>query len=106
MIAFARHTVGITATQVVIALMVGVTLASRDTRRDLVLFVAGSFLGIFLEYWGTSRQCWTYYTEQVPPPVAAVAHGFAAVAFARGADALNRVIDTAFERRLAVSGNS
>lgn len=106
MIAFARHTVEITATQVVIALMVGVTLTARDPRRDFVLFAAGSFFGIFLEYWGTSRQCWTYYTEQVPPPVAAVAHGFAALAFARGADALNRVIDTALDRRLAVSGNS
>ncbi len=106
MIAFARHTVEITATQVVIALMVGVTLAARDPRRDVVLFAAGSFLGIFLEYWGTSRQCWTYYTGQVPPPVAAVAHGFAALAFARGADALNRVIDAALDRRLAVSGNS
>lgn len=99
MIAFARHTVHITATQVVILLMLGVTLACRDPRRDITLFAAGSLLGIFLEYWGTSRQCWTYYTEQVPPPVAAVAHGFAAIAFARGADALNRVLDVAAAKR-------
>lgn len=99
MIAFARHTVGITATQVVIALMAGVTLACRDPRRDFTLFAAGSLLGIFLEYWGTSRQCWTYYTGQIPPPVAAVAHGFAAIAFARGADALNRVLDSALVGR-------
>lgn len=99
MIAFARHTVGIGATQVVIALMAGVTLACRDPRRDFTLFAAGSALGIFLEYWGTSRQCWVYYTGQVPPPVAAVAHGFAAVAFARGADALNRAIDVTLAKR-------
>lgn len=101
MIAFARHTVGIAPTQLVIALMVGVTLACRDPRRDLTLFAAGSLLGIFLEYWGTSRQCWTYYTGQVPPPVACVAHGFAAIAFARGADALNRVLDAALSKRAA-----
>lgn len=101
MIAFSRHTIDIRATQVVIALMLGVTLACRDPRRDFLLFLAGSLLGIFLEYWGTSRQCWTYYTGQVPPPVASVAHGFAAVAFARGADALNRALDAFFERARA-----
>ena len=108
MIAFARHTVDIGATQVVIALMVGVTLACRDPRRDIVLCAAGACLGIFLEYWATSRECWTYYTGQIPPPIAAVAHGFAAVAFARGADALNRAIDSALERRTlaALSGSS
>jgi hypothetical protein len=98
MIAFSRHTMHIVPTQVVVSLMIGVTLACRDPRRDFTLFAAGSLLGIFLEYWGTSRQCWTYYTEQVPPPVATVAHGFAAIAFARGADAMNRVLDGARER--------
>lgn len=92
MFAFARGTVHIAATQVVFVLMLGVTLTCTRPRRDMTLFVAGSLLGIFLEYWGTSRQCWTYYTEQVPPPVACVAHGFAALAFARAADALERAL--------------
>lgn len=98
MFAFARHTVHITATRVVFVLMLGVTLTGSRPRRDVTLFVAGSILGIFLEYWGTSRQCWTYYTEQVPPPVACVAHGFAALAFARGADALSAMLDRLFAR--------
>jgi uncharacterized membrane protein len=55
----------------------------RRYRTDVVLFVAGSFLGIFLEYWGTSRHCWNYYTGGIPPVIAVVAHGFASVAFAR-----------------------
>jgi len=69
---------------VVIALMLTVLVGWPEPRGDMVLFIAGMSLGIFLEYWGTSRRCWVYYTGQVPPPVAVFAHGFASVAFARG----------------------
>lgn len=99
MIAFARHSVGIEATQVVIALMCALTLHCPNPRRDVLVFVAGSVLGIFLEYWGTSRQCWTYYTGEVPPAVATVAHGFAAMAFARGADGLERLLGAIYNPR-------
>jgi len=64
--------------------MLGVLATSTDRRRDLAILLAGALLGIFLEYWGTSRWCWRYYTKEEPPWVAAVAHGFASVAFARG----------------------
>jgi len=40
-------------------------------------------LGYFLELWGTTRYCWTYYTFQTPPFFAILAHGMAAVAFWR-----------------------
>lgn len=93
MIAFARHTASATATQMVIVLMVLLTLHCPSPRRDVMVLVAGSLLGIFLEYWGTSRQCWTYYTGEVPPFVACVAHGFAAVAFARGTDGVEWLLD-------------
>ncbi len=72
------------ASQVVVGLMVVVALVGAKPKRDLLLFVAGAALGIFLEYWGTSRHCWTYYTREHPPFEAALAHGFATVAFARG----------------------
>ncbi|MFH1467421.1 MAG: hypothetical protein ABIO70_23760 [Pseudomonadota bacterium] len=72
------------ASQVVLALMVLVTLVGARPRRDLLLFVAGAALGWFLEYWGTTRYCWTYYTYAKPPLEAVLAHGFATVAFARG----------------------
>src|SRR5215212_5814093 len=49
----------------------------------LLTFVAGSGLGYYLELWGTTRQCWTYYTFQTPPLFAVLAHGMAAVAFWR-----------------------
>jgi len=49
----------------------------------LLTFVAGSGLGYYLELWGTTRECWTYYTHQTPPLFAVLAHGMAAVAFWR-----------------------
>lgn len=54
-----------------------------DHRRALLVFIAGTGLGYFLELWGTTRQCWTYYTFQTPPFFAVLAHGMAAVAFWR-----------------------
>ena len=54
-----------------------------DHRMAVLTFVAGSALGYFLELWGTTRQCWTYYTYQTPPLFAVLAHGMAAVAFWR-----------------------
>ena len=50
----------------------------------ILVFMAGTSLGLFLEVWGTTRQCWTYYTLQTPPFFAILAHGMAALAFWRG----------------------
>ncbi len=101
MIGFVWPTLLHPATQVAIAGMVLVVVLPGNRREDLLLFLAGSLLGIFLEYWGTSRHCWVYYTEQVPPPQAVVAHGFASVAFARGSalvDALYSAASTRMRR--------
>ena len=54
-----------------------------DHRFALLTFLAGAGLGYYLELWGTTRQCWTYYTFQTPPLFAVLAHGMAAVAFWR-----------------------
>jgi hypothetical protein len=54
-----------------------------DHRAATLTFVAGSGLGYFLELWGTTRLCWTYYTLEAPPLFAVLAHGMAAVAFWR-----------------------
>ncbi len=75
----------LTSSAVVLGIMLGVTVSTRGTRRDVLLFVAGTTLGWFLEYWGTTRECWTYYTHETPPWVTAFAHGFASVAFWRAA---------------------
>ncbi len=52
-------------------------------RFAVLTFLAGSALGLFLEIWGTTRQCWTYYTLQTPPVFAVFAHGLASLAFWR-----------------------
>jgi hypothetical protein len=54
-----------------------------DYRYASLTFIGGAGLGYFLELWGTTRQCWTYYTYQTPPLFAVLAHGMAAVAFWR-----------------------
>ncbi|MEJ5222831.1 MAG: hypothetical protein WHV44_00120 [Anaerolineales bacterium] len=58
-------------------------LAPRNQRMALLTFAAGAGLGYFLELWGTTRECWTYYTYETPPLFAVLAHGMAAVAFWR-----------------------
>jgi hypothetical protein len=58
-------------------------LTPTDHRFALLTFIAGSGLGYYLELWGTTRQCWIYYTNETPPLFAVLAHGMAAVAFWR-----------------------
>ena len=63
-------------------------LARADRRTGLLTFLAGSALGYFLELWGTTRLCWTYYTLEQPPLFAVLAHGMAALAFWRAGELL------------------
>lgn len=58
-------------------------LTPPSKRMTILVFVAGSGLGYFLELWGTTRECWIYYTNETPPAFAVFAHGMAAVAFWR-----------------------
>jgi hypothetical protein len=88
MIAFLWPSIDVLSSQIVVALMLAVLVTSRDRHHDALLFAGGALLGVGLEYWGTSRGCWTYYTGQVPPGIAVVAHGFASVAFSRAAAVL------------------
>ena len=100
LVAFIRPSLDLFASRVVLGIVLAVTFVRPEPRRDLLLFAAGSLLGVFLEYWGTSRECWTYYTREVPPPVAIFAHGFASIAFARGFDACEALLTTAVQEVL------
>jgi ABC-type amino acid transport system permease subunit len=71
-----------------------------DYRMAVLIFLAGAGLGYFLELWGTTRQCWTYYTFQTPPFFAVLAHGMAAVAFWRAGLIVKFVLEKANYRRL------
>jgi hypothetical protein len=58
-------------------------LSPINHRISILTFIAGSSLGYFLELWGTTRECWTYFTMEKPPLFAVLAHGMSAVAFWR-----------------------
>jgi hypothetical protein len=83
MLVFVSPTFDKSYTWLSLMLCVLLILTPTDYRFALLTFVAGSGLGYFLELWGTTRECWMYYTLQTPPLFAVLAHGMAAVAFWR-----------------------
>jgi len=83
MLAFVWPAAGKSLTLASLALCALLILTPADHRLALLTFAAGAGLGYFLERWGTTRLCWTYYTRQAPPLFAVLAHGMAAVAFWR-----------------------
>jgi hypothetical protein len=83
MLIFVWPTVGKSFTLGALALCALLIATPTDHRMAALTFIAGSGLGYFLELWGTTRACWTYYTQQTPPLFAVLAHGMAAVAFWR-----------------------
>ena len=83
MLYFVAPTFGKSFTILALLLVALLSLTPTDYRYAVLTFLAGAGLGYFLELWGTTRECWTYYTAQTPPFFAVVAHGMAAVAFWR-----------------------
>ena len=55
-------------------------ITEENKQISLVILLTGSVLGYFLERWGTTRLCWTYYTGGTPPLFTVFAHGMASVA--------------------------
>jgi hypothetical protein len=74
-------------------------LTPTDYRFALLTFIAGSGLGYYLELWGTTRQCWIYYTNETPPLFAVLAHGMAAVAFWRAGLLVKMIGEKVFRKR-------
>lgn len=83
MLYFVAPTFGKSYTVMSLLLVALLTLTPTDHRYAVLTFVAGAGLGYYLELWGTTRECWIYYTAQTPPFFAVLAHGMAAVAFWR-----------------------
>lgn len=83
MLAFVAPTLHKSLTILSLLLCALILLSERNHRTALLVFAAGSGLGYLLEVWGTTRQCWTYYTYQTPPFFAILAHGMAALVFWR-----------------------
>ncbi len=83
MVIFVAPTLNRSLTVMALVLCVFLIFTPVDRRAMVLVFAAGAGLGYFLERWGTTRECWTYYTLQTPPFFAVLAHGMAAVAFWR-----------------------
>ncbi|NPV75480.1 MAG: hypothetical protein HPY59_03800 [Anaerolineae bacterium] len=83
MLSFVNPTIEKSLTIMALLLCAFLILTPTHYRAMLLTFVAGSVLGYFLERWGTTRQCWVYYTQETPPLFAVLAHGMAATAFWR-----------------------
>jgi hypothetical protein len=83
MLFFIWPTITKSLTLLALLLVIFLIFTPCDRRFALLTFLAGAGLGYFLEYWGTTRECWIYYTLQKPPLFAVLAHGMAAVAFWR-----------------------
>jgi len=83
MLIFVSPTLDKSFTWFALILCILLIITPTNHRFALLTFVAGSGLGYYLEVWGTTRECWTYYTYQTPPLFAVLAHGMAAVAFWR-----------------------
>jgi hypothetical protein len=90
MLEFVRPSLDQPATIAAVALTVVLIATPSDPRGQLLTFAAGAGLGYFLELWGTTRACWTYYTLETPPLFAVLAHGMAAVAFLRALEILRQ----------------
>jgi hypothetical protein len=98
MLAFVAPTLDKSLTWGALALCALITLTPRNARAVVLTFVAGAGLGYFLERWGTTRACWTYYTGATPPLFAVLAHGMAAVAFWRTAELVRSILPAARAR--------
>ena len=83
MLSFVSPTFDKSYTILSVLLVALLIITPTDYRTAIMTFTAGVALGYFLELWGTTRECWTYYTYQKPPLFAVLAHGMAGVAFWR-----------------------
>ena len=83
MITFVTPTFDMSYTWLSLILCGLLILTPINYRLAVFTFLAGAGLGYYLELWGTTRECWIYYTFEKPPFFAVLAHGMAAVAFWR-----------------------
>ena len=67
-----------------------IIISPTNHRTAVLTFIGAISLGYFLELWGTTRQCWTYYTETTTPLFTIFAHGMAATAVWRVTEIVRR----------------
>ena len=94
MLQFTFPTLEKSYTQAALFICAVLIIFPRDRQMALLVFISGTGLGYFLERWGTTRECWTYYTGETPPLFAVMAHGMAAVSFWRTGLILKQVFQS------------
>jgi len=99
MLVFVAPTFDKSLTLAALFLVAFLIITPTDHRLALLTFAAGAGLGYFLELWGTTRECWTYYTGQTPPLFAVLAHGMAAVSFWRSVRLIEMLLDKVIRAR-------
>lgn len=92
MLWYVAPTLGKPFTIAALALCALLVLSPGDRNSAALAFLAGAGLGYFLELWGTTRECWTYYTHETPPLFAVLAHGMAAMACWRAGELARTIV--------------
>jgi hypothetical protein len=92
MLWYTGPTIGRPLTVAALILCALLVLSPGDRNSAVLAFLAGAALGYFLELWGTTRECWTYYTREMPPLFAVLAHGMAAMAFWRTGELARQIV--------------
>ncbi len=105
MLVFVSPTFDKSYTWLALILCILLILTPTNHRYALLTFIAGAGLGYYLELWGTTRQCWTYYTNETPPFFAVLAHGMAAVAFWRAGLLVKMVLEKVSGRQWGAISN-
>src|SRR5688500_3978902 len=103
MLVFVAPTFDKSYTWLALILCLLLILTPTDHRFAWLTFMVGTGLGYYLELWGTTRQCWTYYTFQTPPLFAVLAHGMAAVAFWRAGLMVKLVTEKIWGKKVSLS---
>ena len=99
MLSFVWPTINKSLTIFALVTCILLIISPGNYRTALAAFTAGSSLGLFLEIWGTTRLCWTYYTNQTPPLFAVLAHGLAGFAFWRASILLKLILNKAYTQK-------
>ena len=99
MISFVWPTMDKSLTILALTACILLIISPGNHRIALAAFLAGSSLGLFLEIWGTTRLCWTYYTNQTPPLFAVLAHGLAGFAFWRAGVLLKVILNKVYGQK-------
>ena len=69
-----------------------IIISPTNHRTAVLTFLGAICPGYFLELWGTTRECWIYYTETTTPLFTVFAHGMAVTAVWRVSEMVKKYL--------------